>query len=181
MVLLLTPARATLDGPDDAVLTTRIATRDDLEAVNRMHEACSLASRAHRYHCGTPRLSAAAWRHLTSPQHGTTWVTSSDSGDVVAITNLMHARDDAAQLVPGQLELGMLIRDDYQSRGVGTSLARHSVDWARQRGARTLVASILSDNHRMVAVLRRLGSLGASTWQRSGAVTEVTLVLDASR
>jgi RimJ/RimL family protein N-acetyltransferase len=181
MALLLAPARATLDRPGDAVLTTRIATCDDLEAVNRMHEACSPASRADRYHAGTPRLSAAAWRHLTSPQRGTTWVTTGDSGDVLAITSLMRARDDAGQLLPGHLELAMLVRDDHQSRGLGTSLAVRSVDCARELGARTLVASILPGNHRMAAILRRLGGLGASTWQKSGAVIEVTIVLGTSR
>jgi L-amino acid N-acyltransferase YncA len=181
MALPLEPAHAMPDRSGDAVLTTRIATCDDLEAVNRMHEACSPASRADRYHAGTPRLSAAAWRYLTSAQHGTTWVTTGDSGDVAAITSLMHARSDAGQPLPGQLELAMLVRDDHQSRGLGTSLALRAADCARERGARTLVASILSDNRRMAAILRRLGGLGASTWQRSGAVTKVTVVLGTSQ
>jgi RimJ/RimL family protein N-acetyltransferase len=181
MALLLASAHSKLDRPDDAALITRIATYDNLEAVNRMHEACSPASRASRYHAGMPRLSAAAWRHLTSPQHGTTWVTTGDSGDVVAITSLMHTRDDAGQLLPGQLELAILVRDDHQSRGLGTSLARQAVDCARERGARTLVASILSDNRRMAAILRRLDGLGTGTWLRSGGVTEATVVLGTSR
>lgn len=181
MALLLTPAQATLDRPGDGVLATRIATDDDLEAVNRMHEACSPASRADRYHAGTPRLSAASWRYLTSPAHGATWVTTGGCGDVAAITSLMRARDDAGRLLHGQLELAMLVRDDHQSRGLGTALALRAVDCARDQGARALVASILPGNRRMAAILRRLCSPGASTWQTSGAVTEVTVALGESR
>lgn len=181
MSLLLAPPDATIGRSRDAALTTRIATYDDLEVVNRMHQECSLASRASRYHCGTPRLSAAAWRHLTSPERGRTWVTEGDLGDVAAVTHLMHARDDEGRLRPGLLELAMLVRDDHQSRGLGTFLALRAADWARDMGATALVASILSDNRRMDAILQRLGASGASSWQRSGPVTEVTVALGGQR
>jgi GNAT superfamily N-acetyltransferase len=52
-------------------------------------------------------------------------------------------------------EVAFTVADDYQHRGAATLLLREIVAIARERGVRTFVALVLSDNRPMLEVFRR--------------------------
>jgi acetyltransferase len=52
-------------------------------------------------------------------------------------------------------EYAVLIRDDWQNRGLGGLLTDYCLEIARKWGLKRIVASTSSDNHRMIAVFRK--------------------------
>jgi acetyltransferase len=55
-----------------------------------------------------------------------------------------------------EAEAAVVIRDDYQGRGVGSELLRRMVLLAKQMGLRTIVAIIEADNEPALRVFRKL-------------------------
>jgi acetyltransferase len=74
-----------------------------------------------------------------------------ESNEIVAVGRLSRrpARDDA--------EFALLVRDDWQHRGLGTELLRRIVDVARREGVARVTATMLPDNHAMMRIASRLG------------------------
>ncbi|MGN6611882.1 MAG: GNAT family N-acetyltransferase [Angustibacter sp.] len=60
-------------------------------------------------------------------------------------------------LTDGEAEIGMLVADDHQHRGIGTLLLEDLVARARARGLAGVTAFVLSANDQMVQVLRDSG------------------------
>lgn len=58
---------------------------------------------------------------------------------------------------PGRAELGFVVVDRYQGRGIGSALMRHLASIARQAGLRELTAAVLPDNAAMLGVFKRSG------------------------
>jgi acetyltransferase len=54
-------------------------------------------------------------------------------------------------------EFAVVIGDEWQARGIATSLSRLLLDYARTEGIRALNAKILVTNQRMIDFARRLG------------------------
>jgi RimJ/RimL family protein N-acetyltransferase len=54
-------------------------------------------------------------------------------------------------------DLGIVVRDDFQRRGVGTALVRHLIEVGDIHGMRGLRADVLATNVGMMALLRRSG------------------------
>ncbi|MFQ5571702.1 MAG: bifunctional acetate--CoA ligase family protein/GNAT family N-acetyltransferase, partial [Rhodothermales bacterium] len=76
-----------------------------------------------------------------------------DTGEpeIIGIGRLtrLHGTEDS--------EFAMLIRDEYQGRGLGTELLQRLVDVGRAEGLRRIVADILVQNRAMQHVVRKLG------------------------
>jgi acetyltransferase len=70
---------------------------------------------------------------------------------IVAVGRLARrlAHDDA--------EFALLVRDDWQRRGLGTELLRRVVDVARRERVARVTATMLPDNHAMMRIASRLG------------------------
>ena len=49
-------------------------------------------------------------------------------------------------------EFGIIVRSDLKSRGLGQLLLDKMIRYARARGTKRLVASVLRENHRMLAL-----------------------------
>lgn len=58
---------------------------------------------------------------------------------------------------PGRAELGFVVVDRYQGRGIGSALMRHLASIARQAGLRELTAAVLPDNAAMLGVFKKSG------------------------
>jgi GNAT superfamily N-acetyltransferase len=58
---------------------------------------------------------------------------------------------------PGEAELAFMVVDQYQGKGIGTTLLRHIIDIARHAGLYELTADVLSDNTPMLKVFARNG------------------------
>ncbi|MFH0245994.1 GNAT family N-acetyltransferase [Streptomyces sp. HK10] len=133
---------------------TRPATLDDFDAVNALHDRCSLATRFARYQAARHSLRLAEFHHLTRPDRSLTWVTypEDDPQQLIATTNLVRTTD------PNTAELGIMIEDPWQSRGLGTTLAQYAQAQARALGCTSMTVMIGSDNARMLKIMKTLGA-----------------------
>lgn len=57
----------------------------------------------------------------------------------------------------GEAEIAVVVRDDWQRRGVGTTLLRHLIDVAEKHGIRALTAEVTIGNEAMLHLLDKLG------------------------
>ncbi|MFI9642374.1 GNAT family N-acetyltransferase [Micromonospora sp. NPDC051925] len=166
--------RVTLALPDGAELTVRPATADDLAGVVELHEGCSARSRQRRYLSGAAVPSPTRLRRLLEPARGLTLVaTTTGAGGaaetVVALANLLAEGDEA--------EAALLVRDDWQRRGLGTALLRRLLTHAERAGYAALVLHIQVENAPMLRTVARLGR--PAPIERDGALLTVTVPLVA--
>ena len=149
--------------PDGAELLIRPATGDDVEAVRRLHERSSAATRQRRYLGGAQVPPDARLRRLLAPASGFALV--AEQGDEVVATASLLAEGDIG-------EVALLVEDAWQRRGIGTALLRRLLAYAERADLAAVVAHTGADN---VAMLRTLRRLGTGTTCRDGTVLSVTL------
>lgn len=157
---------------DGTELTVRLATADDLTGVRAMHERCSIVSRQRRYLGGPAIPPVARLGRLLDPARGLTLVALADPPPgaderIVAMGNLVAEGAMA--------ELGLLVEDGWQRRGVGTAMARRLVAHALDAGYAALTAHTHADNAAVARTLDRLGLPRAV--DRDGPVLTVTVPL----
>ncbi|GAA2187877.1 GNAT family N-acetyltransferase [Micromonospora lupini] len=159
--------------PDGAEVTVRPACADDLSAVVELHEGCSPRSRQRRYLGGAALPRPARLRRLLEPSRGLTLVatTTDGAGGLVAMANLTGEGDEA--------EVALLVRDDWQRRGLGATLLRRLVRHADEAGYAALVLHVQADNAPMLRTLHRLGRPAAA--ERDGGLLTLTVPLTADR
>ncbi|SCE37887.1 Acetyltransferase (GNAT) family protein [Streptomyces sp. SolWspMP-5a-2] len=116
-----------------------------------MHGRCSAESRVRRYWTSVPEFSRTHWRTLAEPERGTMVVAHNDD-HIVAMANILYL--DKA----GQAEIAFLVEDAWQSRGVGTGLARQTLERCRAEGLHTVFAWVCVTNTRMQRLMRSLGA-----------------------
>ncbi len=58
---------------------------------------------------------------------------------------------------PAEAEFSMLVRDDFQGRGVGTQLLTNLLSFGRDEGIRRVVAYMLPENRGMIEISEKLG------------------------
>ncbi|MDH6701764.1 GNAT family N-acetyltransferase [Streptomyces griseoviridis] len=129
----------------------RTAGVHDFEAVRAMHGRCSAESRVRRYWTSAPEFSRTNWHRLAEPERGVA-VVAHDDDRIVAMANILYL--DTA----GQAEIAFLVEDAWQSRGVGTGLARQALDRCRADGLDTVFAWVCVTNTRMHRLMRSLGA-----------------------
>ncbi|SCL47640.1 GNAT family N-acetyltransferase [Micromonospora peucetia] len=165
--------RVTLVLPDGAEAAVRPATAGDLPGVVELHEGCSACSRHRRYLGGAAVPSPARLRRLLEPARGVTLLaTTADAGateSVVAMANLLAEGDEA--------EVALLVRDDWQRRGLGSALLRRLVRHAEQAGYAALVLHVHAGNAPMLRTVRRLGR--PTPTERDGSLVTLTVPLVA--
>ncbi|MFC7310649.1 GNAT family N-acetyltransferase [Streptomyces monticola] len=159
-------------GPLDLAL--RVGTTDDYAAVRDLHRRCSAASRALRYHCGTPELRPRIWQQLSDPRAGCTLLVSLTvpPHHTVAVGHLLGTN------TPGSAELALLVEDRWQSRGIGTALADCLFDLARSIGVHSVSFVSGAGNCRAQRIARHLAARAADTARTADAPrAAVTLAL----
>ncbi|MFI7429538.1 GNAT family N-acetyltransferase [Micromonospora sp. NPDC049836] len=167
--------RVTLVLPDGAEVRVRPAGPDDLTGVVELHESCSARSRQRRYLSGAGCPSPARLRRLLAPAGGLTLVATAGGGaatePVVAMANLLGEGDEA--------EVALLVRDDWQRRGLGSALLRRLVGHAERIGYAAVQLHVQAENTPMLRAVRRLDR--PTSVQRDGSVLTVTAPLAARR
>lgn len=154
---------------DGTQLVVRPYEPRDGEAVRAMHDRCSLESRRLRYFSVKPFLPQRVLDVFAERSHGLTLVAEGPDGSILALAHLMHVLD------PGVAELGFLVEDDWQGRGLGRTLCDLLLAIGRERGMVELRATVLSENVRMRRLLTSLGGRVRRT--EEPGILEVKLTL----
>ncbi|WP_229404221.1 GNAT family N-acetyltransferase [Micromonospora sp. NBRC 110038] len=167
--------QVTLVLPDGAEAVVRAATAGDLTGVLELHGACSAGTLHRRYLGGAALPAPARLGRLLEPAQGLTLVaTATGSGGaaepVVAMANLLVEGDEA--------EVALLVRDDWQRRGVGTALLRRLVRHAERAGLAGLVLHVQAENTPMLRTLRRLAR--PTVTERDGCLVTVSVPVTAA-
>jgi ribosomal protein S18 acetylase RimI-like enzyme len=61
------------------------------------------------------------------------------------------------EVTGGRAELGMMVRDGYRGRGIGSSLMEACLDWCRNAGAHKVILSVWPHNEAGLALYRKYG------------------------
>jgi RimJ/RimL family protein N-acetyltransferase len=134
-----------LPGGDE--VTVRLAGEEDLDEIVAMHERCSSISRQQRYLSAPPGPVRTQVAQLLAT--GYALVAVAETGRIVALGNLLWDGPEA--------EVGLLVEDAWQRRGLGTALLRRAARLATAAGVAVLHARTHGDNSAMIHTLRRLG------------------------
>ncbi|MGW5668562.1 N-acetyltransferase family protein, partial [Micromonospora sp. NPDC003776] len=86
---------------------------------------------------------------------------------VVAMANLLGEGDEA--------EAALLVRDDWQRRGLGTALLRRLLGHAERAGYAAVLLHVQAENTPMLRAVRRLDR--PTSVERDGSVLTVTVPL----
>ncbi|WP_426564712.1 hypothetical protein ACPPVT_01275 [Angustibacter sp. McL0619] len=147
----------------------------DLAAVALLHGRCSAPTLLQRYLKGgrAPSLTT-----LSKLLHRPLVVAAfAPDGGAVALASATRAGLDAkGESEPATtLQLGLLVRDDWQQRGVGRALAAHLAASAQLLGFRELVADVASQG---LPLRRILDGIGSTRSQRNPLGSRLRTRLD---
>jgi GNAT superfamily N-acetyltransferase len=141
----------------------RRAAAGDRPALERMLARCTGETRYRRFH---GYVNVFPERYLAealsgSPLHFAlvAYVAGVDGTvvDGTVVDGMVVALASCRAVFEGVAELGVLVEDAWQRRGVGARLVREILGYASQTGLRALQARVLGDQSWIVAVLRRYG------------------------
>jgi ribosomal protein S18 acetylase RimI-like enzyme len=150
-------------------ITIRPLRNGDTETVAALFARLGERSRQRRFCGAKPRLSEAELTHLArvDPDHHVLVGYLDGRPEPVGIARLVRSGDSA--------EIAFAVADEHQSRRVGSILASELAADARAAGISQLVATVCGENPRIIALLKRLGSLEA-TW--GGGERELVIGLE---
>jgi GNAT superfamily N-acetyltransferase len=118
---------------DGAGVVLRRGTRQDAEAVTRLHARCSAQTLFARYHAGMRTLPRRLLHRLLTPPRGTTLLALCGS-QVIGLAQLIRTAS------PAESEISILLEDDWQGRGLGTAMIQRLAVIARAAGHREMIA-----------------------------------------
>jgi GNAT superfamily N-acetyltransferase len=123
----------------------------DLTAVALMHTRCSAASLLNRYHAGGRAPSPLAIEHIL--RRTLSFIACTSRGDVIG-----HAVAWADPSHPaGAAEIGLLVQDDWQRRGIGREMLTHLAGGAFVCGYSQLIAYTATDQPATQRLLTGVG------------------------
>jgi GNAT superfamily N-acetyltransferase len=165
------PLAAAAAGTGTAAVSVRRAVPADREDLALMFGRCTAATRQRRFH-GSVRVIPE--RYLAEalsggPFHYALVACAEPGGGIVALASCRLVAEGAA-------ELGVLVEDAWQRRGLGTRLLGGLVAHARRAGVRALEAQLLAEQGWVTGLLRPYGRCRLrSSWS---GVLSVTVRLD---
>lgn len=131
-------------------LALRPVTGSEIPAIGAMWERCSLATRIARFHAPVRDIPASYLKAVLADPAANVLAACEPAGDVVALTSLIRTPGS------GTAELGVLVEDAWQRRGIGRRLVAHLITAAPARGITTLTASVLAANAQVADLLRQV-------------------------
>jgi acyl-CoA synthetase (NDP forming)/GNAT superfamily N-acetyltransferase len=157
---------------DGTTIEIRPARVSDFDAVRDMHAAMSPDNIYLRFF-SMSRMAAEreAGRICREPAAGHGALLAWLGGDLIGVASY-EARES-----PGTAEIAFAVADHAHHRGVATLLLEHLVSAARDRGVRTFVAEVLSENSAMLRVFADAGLQGRRA--AGDGVTELAFDLPA--
>ena len=128
----------------------RPGTRDDLGSLIDMHERCSAETLRRRYHGSMPRLTSRTTSALLEPAGG--WSVVAASGRDLLVGIATYAPDHK-----GMYDVGLLVEDRWQRKGVATQLLRRLAAEAHDHGIPALTCATQPDNTPVPRTIRAAG------------------------
>jgi GNAT superfamily N-acetyltransferase len=122
----------------------------EIPAIGAMWERCSLATRMARFHAPVRDIPDSYLKAVLADPAASVLAACEPAGDVVALASLIQ--DPGS----GTAELGVLVEDAWQRRGIGRRLVAHLVTAAPARGITTLTAAVLVGNADVADLLRQV-------------------------
>jgi RimJ/RimL family protein N-acetyltransferase len=158
-----------------AAVRVRAIRPDDTPRLRAFHAHLSSDTILWRYLHYVPALSVSDADHITHVDYTNRMallatVCQDDQERIVAVGSYDRIGPDSA-------EIAFVVADDWQGRGIATTLLARLAAYARAQGFTTLVALTLSTNRRMLHVLR---SSGYPSTVRFEDVEDVEVRLDIS-
>jgi len=125
----------------------------DTESIVAMLERCSATTLYHRFHgvtSGVPHATQVLMNGSADDAYGA-W----SAENCIGLASLGAAVD-------GSADIGVLVEDRWQRRGVGSALVMALVHRARDRRLSTLGADVLGDDRFILPLLARIGPMTTS-------------------
>jgi GNAT superfamily N-acetyltransferase len=146
---------ATHELDDGSRVRLRLTRPSDGPRVREFLEGLSAETRTRRFLSPTPTVSEATVRHFTfyDPRERMMLAATMPADGGERIVGLA----DAAFLATGLAEIGVVVDDESQGRGIGKVLSEAVASVALSRGAVRLKAEMLDSNAPMLRLLERLG------------------------
>jgi RimJ/RimL family protein N-acetyltransferase len=156
----------------------RLTRPSDARRVRRFLDGLSAEARRLRFLAATPVVSEGIVRHFTfyNPRERLVVAATAPLGGTEEIVGLA----DVAHLSTGLAELGVVVDDAHQERGIGTLLAESIASLAAHQGATHLKAELLTKNVPMLRLMERLGPT-VRTYETGNAAVYATLPQPAGR
>lgn len=132
----------------------------DTGTVMAVFERMSERSRRARFNGPKPRLGEAELERLASADSTRRALVAYVDGDREPVAIARFVRDGQSA------EIAFAVADEYQHRGIGSTVAAELIADARAAGITEITALVASDNRAAVALLRRI--LGVLDIRRNG-------------
>lgn len=158
--------------PGGRYVHIRTLRRGEDSVVRKLFARLGPRTRYLRFHTPTTILPESLLRTLTDVDDFRRFalvaeLDEANSGDAVGLGNVA-ARED------GRAEVGLVVADVWQRRGIGGALAVRMLDAAEIRGHRRFVTHELWDNPALRPLLRRIGDVVSI--EICSGVSEITFV-----
>jgi RimJ/RimL family protein N-acetyltransferase len=124
---------------------------DDVDRVRRFYRGLSAESVYNRFFTGGQPGDAELRRLFDADPDARDVLVALSGHDVIGLVEGATPRN-----LPGAVEIGLVVADAWQGRGVGWQLIRAVVSQAAARGASIIQAHTLAENRRMARLMRRL-------------------------
>jgi GNAT superfamily N-acetyltransferase len=134
----------------------------DVDALLEMYDRCSRETRYRRWHGHLRTFPSAYLAALTAGADEHIAVVARQQSQVIGFAS-------AAEIAPGVREIGVLVEDRWQRRGVGTRLQSALLAESVALGTRYVHAEVLATDAWLVDGLRTLGPTSVRT--ESGIIT----------
>jgi GNAT superfamily N-acetyltransferase len=145
----------------------RQADGGDLGGLRDFLAGLSAQTRYLRFFAGVP-ASAAMLRILAGQRPDADALVATRNGLIIGHAMAVDTGDPPGAAAT---EIGVVVADAWQGRGVGSGLIRALASRARDRGATTLVMEVMAENRRVLAMIG--GRWPDARYDRSGAYVTV--------
>jgi GNAT superfamily N-acetyltransferase len=145
---------------DGTAVTVRAARVEDGPKIRRAFQNLDRDTVYTRFFGYKADVSGADLARITGADFETTvalLVTTGAGTDEVVVGGASYVVESSATTAGRSAEVAFLVEEDFQGRGIASSLMRHIIAIARANGLDRLEADVLARNHPMLNVFRRCG------------------------
>jgi acetyltransferase len=143
-----------------AIVRVRPIRPDDEKRLVSLFERLSPRTVYQRFFTTYRRLPSAWYRDFANVDYRTRMALVAEDLDGVRLHGVARWEPTAS---PDAAEIAVVVEDEWQRRGVGTTLLEHLFAAARRRGITRVHADVLAENEGMLRLLRRLGDVRDTT------------------